>query len=533
MPLITADYVQTCINMRSQGAAASISAGPGAIARVYAAFPSRKVPARKWAQTPKRQVNYLEDVSEYFEVRNGYVVLPRPASHSTLMALPQNEWERAALRLHAKIGYHQNVQVTTGFRAGDLLEQVTDPDQVIDQVICGAIYLDKSDIHVHPAVAERCEFALDVAYEGAYLAAIRHQKKHLFLTLVGGGAYGNKKKWIYGAIMRAHARWSNHANSCLERVTLVLPSVRDIYLPFISALQENGIPFFWVEPKVEPATHLLLGSKEDNEAWSMYDRGRRGLLGIGLERDAELGLTLIREAAALGCYWAERDLEFIQPEGTFAWKEAADAYEAHLSDPTACTNLGSCYYTGTGRAVNEFLAFKLWRKAAEGGCVNGLNAPALCYYRGHGVKQSHETAAELFAMCAARHYFISQFNMGNCLKNGDGVPCDLREAAVLFEQAARRGERRAWRNLFQVVTNAAVVPANKPTVLPAGYLVRFTDKEVKYNTVPTLYLLCLQYCSDMWRRERTRARIESLSLSSTASTASTASTSTTPTQHNK
>ena len=35
---------------------------------------------------------------------------------------------------------------------------------------------------------ELCRLALDIAYQGTYLAAIRGKKKKLFLTLIGGEA---------------------------------------------------------------------------------------------------------------------------------------------------------------------------------------------------------------------------------------------------------------------------------------------------------------------------------------------------------
>lgn len=67
------------------------------------------------------------------------------------------------------------------------------------------------------------------------------------MTLIGGGAFGNKKKWIYESMLAAHHKWANHEGSCLERVTLVLFSDKDVYLPFTEMLKEKGIPYKWYE----------------------------------------------------------------------------------------------------------------------------------------------------------------------------------------------------------------------------------------------------------------------------------------------
>ena len=82
---------------------------------------------------------------------------------------------------------------------------------------------------------------------GTYLGAIVNKRKHIYLTLIGGGVFGNSKAAIHDSIIRAHLRWANNAESCLEKVSLVLFSSADVYEPFAGDLKSNGIPFKWIE----------------------------------------------------------------------------------------------------------------------------------------------------------------------------------------------------------------------------------------------------------------------------------------------
>lgn len=49
------------------------------------------------------------------------------------------------------------------------------------------------------------KLVLEAAYEATFLAALQYGKpgQPLFLTLLGGGAFGNQKNWIIAAIRRA------------------------------------------------------------------------------------------------------------------------------------------------------------------------------------------------------------------------------------------------------------------------------------------------------------------------------------------
>ena len=81
-------------------------------------------------------------------------------------------------------------------------------------VVQSAAASDVSDIII-PAVeagtwAELAQLVLQAAYEATICAAIINQSNKLFLTLLGGGAFGNEDAWIIGAIERAVIRYREH-----------------------------------------------------------------------------------------------------------------------------------------------------------------------------------------------------------------------------------------------------------------------------------------------------------------------------------
>ncbi|CAB9500420.1 expressed unknown protein [Seminavis robusta] len=68
---------------------------------------------------------------------------------------------------------------------------------------------------------------LRAGYEGVYLAALMRRTKHLYLTLVGGGVFGNPNQLIVQELAHAHKKWASHPASCLEAVYLCGYSQKD------------------------------------------------------------------------------------------------------------------------------------------------------------------------------------------------------------------------------------------------------------------------------------------------------------------
>ena len=66
------------------------------------------------------------------------------------------------------------------------------------------------------AVDHMARTLLRAAYEGLYLAALVQQRRQLYLTLVGGGSFGNRIELILEEMKRAHDKWAGHPASQLE-----------------------------------------------------------------------------------------------------------------------------------------------------------------------------------------------------------------------------------------------------------------------------------------------------------------------------
>jgi hypothetical protein len=100
------------------------------------------------------------------------------------------------LRGLLRIGLHWDVEVT----------EAPAPGQRVSQAFCSALPVAYSD--VAPAQWERfATLVLEAAYEATLLAAVLNRERTgcptVFLTSLGGGAFGNPAQWIEAALARA------------------------------------------------------------------------------------------------------------------------------------------------------------------------------------------------------------------------------------------------------------------------------------------------------------------------------------------
>jgi hypothetical protein len=190
---------------RTQGPACAIAAGAATIYRNYFAPIDGE-----HGQTAKRQLDGLADVgaalsaatklpiSDLWTMRNGYALATRPgldaiARHLRALAPDQVD----ALRAKLKIGIHRDVEVT----------QAKGPHRpLVSQAFCSALPVAYS--RVPPAHWEPfAVLVLEAAYEATLWAAVLNAQRGLsnvvFLTLLGGGAFGNTGIWIDTAMQRA------------------------------------------------------------------------------------------------------------------------------------------------------------------------------------------------------------------------------------------------------------------------------------------------------------------------------------------
>jgi hypothetical protein len=186
-------------NDRTQGPACAIAAGAGTIYRNYFAEVNGQI-----GQSTNNQIDCLADIgdalgnsaSRLWEMRNGYAL----ASESGLVEIAHrlhaaSESELDGLRQLLRIGIQWNTQVT-----------LHDWRHSVSQAYCSALPVAYSR-HAAHLWAAFARLVLEAAYEAtictAILNALSNGNNRLFLTLLGGGAFGNDINWILGAIQRA------------------------------------------------------------------------------------------------------------------------------------------------------------------------------------------------------------------------------------------------------------------------------------------------------------------------------------------
>jgi hypothetical protein len=189
----------------TQGPACAIAAGAGTIFRNYFAQVNGQI-----GQSAHNQIDCLAGIGalldnsqqRLWKMVNGYA-LPTSAGleeiRNTLADM--NHEERDRVRQALQIGIQWDTQVTLGNTAHS-----------VTQAYCSAMPVAYT---THPPEDWR-DFAtlvLEAAYEATICASIIHRHRtgcnRLFLTLLGGGVFGNNPEWILSAIRRALDMYSD------------------------------------------------------------------------------------------------------------------------------------------------------------------------------------------------------------------------------------------------------------------------------------------------------------------------------------
>jgi hypothetical protein len=183
----------------TQGPACAIAAGAGTIYRNYFAPVNGQV-----GQSETNQIDCLADLgsalrnseNRLWEMRNGYALATRSGLEEISKRLrAASEKELDELRGLLRVGVHSDTQVT--------LQGST---HKVSQVYCSALPVAYSR---HPAELweDFARLVLEAAYEATLCTGIlnaqRKGNKRAFLTLLGGGAFGNETGWITDALKRA------------------------------------------------------------------------------------------------------------------------------------------------------------------------------------------------------------------------------------------------------------------------------------------------------------------------------------------
>jgi hypothetical protein len=183
----------------TQGPACAIAAGAGTIYRNYFVPVNSQI-----GQSAENQIDCLADLGKalgntnnrLWEMKNGYALVSREGLieiDNRLRAFSEDELDR--LRSLLRIGIQWNAQVT-----------VKNAKHQISQAYCSALPVAYCQ-HDSSLWEKFARLILEASYEATLIAAILNAQsngnKNLYLTLLGGGAFGNKLDWIIAAIERS------------------------------------------------------------------------------------------------------------------------------------------------------------------------------------------------------------------------------------------------------------------------------------------------------------------------------------------
>jgi len=192
-------------NDLTQGPACCICAGGGTIYRNYFVNHNGKV-----GQSTDNQIDCLasiarhfdNDVNQYWRMQNGYCFPNAEGLAEVERQLSEaSESELNEIRGKLMVGVQSKTEVTLGVS-----------NHCVTQVFCSALPITYSDISSqHWNHFPR--LILDATYELTFFVALQNLEEtgcgKLYLTLVGGGVFGNRIEWILSSIFRSLKIFAN------------------------------------------------------------------------------------------------------------------------------------------------------------------------------------------------------------------------------------------------------------------------------------------------------------------------------------
>ena len=148
-------------------------------------------------------------------------------------------------------------------------------------------------------------------------------------------------------------------------------------------------------------------------------------------------------SAEAGDAVAQYDVAMAYASGTgvaHSWPSAFVWFKRCVAQPSppigVWAALGECYEYGSGAAVDEVEAVRLYRVGAALSNAHAQFVLAGCLQRGVGVTTPDRGGAfELFAAAAAQDYPQALLRLGHCYANGAGVARDVSRAVSLWTRA--------------------------------------------------------------------------------------------------
>lgn len=192
-------------NDPTQGPACAVASGAGTILRNYFANVNGQV-----GQSATNQIDCLADIAAHlyptgdpaWTMSNGYAMFDEQGLaqlNERLAAMPEADLDEIRSRL--RIGVHRNVEVTTASTG-----------HTVTQAYCSALpvaYNRLPKASFEPFARLVLEASYEATLRAAALNAAQTGYHAVFLTMLGGGVFGNDSAWIIDAIERACTLLSN------------------------------------------------------------------------------------------------------------------------------------------------------------------------------------------------------------------------------------------------------------------------------------------------------------------------------------
>ena len=189
----------------TQGPACAIACGAGTIYRNYFAEVNGQI-----GQSANNQIDCLKLVGKelkseelnLWKMKNGYALINQNGLLTINKKIAEfNELERENLKEKLKTGIQWNTEVTK-----------SNTKHKVSQIYCSALPVAYSQIE--PFYWEYfARVILEATYESTLLAGVLNMENNksnkVFLTLVGGGAFGNEEYWILESMQKAIRKFKN------------------------------------------------------------------------------------------------------------------------------------------------------------------------------------------------------------------------------------------------------------------------------------------------------------------------------------
>lgn len=168
--------------------------------------------------------------------------------------------------------------------------------------------------------------------------------------------------------------------------------------------------------------------------------------GKGVTKDVQAGFAWLEKAAGAGdrsamvmlaryCYEGIMLKAPDYAKAMYWFKRLVDEH-SHVS---SMLYIGEMYQDGKGIAKDNNQAFEWYKKGADKGSRDGMNAVGACYLKGTGVAQDYAKALEWFKKSAGRDFPKGMYNLAYMYENGFGTEKDLSEALIWYKKADEKG----------------------------------------------------------------------------------------------